>query len=335
MPQLFPFYYLCLTNPHKIMELLRYFYHPDHASTWLSTSLGSSASTELSNLWITDNTGRPIQHLHYLPFGEDWVDQRNSSWNAPYTFSGKEKDVETGYGYFGARYYDSGLSIWLSVDPMSDKYPSMSPYNYCANNPVKLIDPDGMEIFDTEGGPDDPMGKGNGPAPNQTKNKPAPLTFPTSNNLPNKQNKTSQSSSTPAKTPKFKFNFNINLDGGGGVHFYNNSDRDRPGPDRKTNHDVNMEDISNFPTGTGATNGSVILENLKFGFETIEQGLKINDKYKEYKQKMENEKNENYLNDTILLKDPCTNGPHWLNPKLKVARKDSAETMQKLIEDCK
>ena len=73
--------------------------------------------------------------------------QRTTSWNAPYTFSGKEKDVETGYGYFGARYYDSGLSIWLSVDPMSDKYPSMSPYNYCANNPVILVDPDGRDIW--------------------------------------------------------------------------------------------------------------------------------------------------------------------------------------------
>ena len=73
--------------------------------------------------------------------------QRTISWNTPYTFSGKEKDVETGYGYFGARYYDSGLSIWLSVDPMSDKYPSMSPYNYCANNPVILVDPDGEEIY--------------------------------------------------------------------------------------------------------------------------------------------------------------------------------------------
>ena len=42
-----------------------------------------------------------------------------------------------------ARYYNSALSIWLSVDPMSDKYPSTSPYTYCANNPVKLVDPDG------------------------------------------------------------------------------------------------------------------------------------------------------------------------------------------------
>ena len=35
--------------------------------------------------------------------------------------------------------------MWLSVDPMSDKYPSMSPYNYCANNPVILVDPDGRD----------------------------------------------------------------------------------------------------------------------------------------------------------------------------------------------
>ena len=35
------------------------------------------------------------------------------------------------------------LSIWLSVDPMADKYPGVSPYTYCANNPVKLVDEDG------------------------------------------------------------------------------------------------------------------------------------------------------------------------------------------------
>ena len=46
-----------------------------------------------------------------------------------------------------ARYHNSALSIWLSVDPMSDKYPSTSPYTYCANNPVKLVDPNGKEIW--------------------------------------------------------------------------------------------------------------------------------------------------------------------------------------------
>ncbi|MBQ3946158.1 MAG: hypothetical protein II670_11205 [Alphaproteobacteria bacterium] len=63
------------------------------------------------------------------------------------TFTGKERDEETGYGYFGARYMDHELmTMWLSVDPMADKYPSISPYAYCAWNPVKLVDPEGREI---------------------------------------------------------------------------------------------------------------------------------------------------------------------------------------------
>ena len=42
-----------------------------------------------------------------------------------------------------ARHYNSALFIWLSVDPMADKYPSTSTYVYCANNPVRLVDADG------------------------------------------------------------------------------------------------------------------------------------------------------------------------------------------------
>ena len=59
----------------------------------------------------------------------------------------EERDEETGYGYFGARYMDHELmTMWLSVDPMCDKYPSISPYAYCAWNPVRLVDPDGREF---------------------------------------------------------------------------------------------------------------------------------------------------------------------------------------------
>ena len=68
--------------------------------------------------------------------------------NWTFTFSAKERDSETGLSYFGSRYYSSDLSIWLSVDPMSDKYASLSPYVYCADNPVRLVDPDGEEIGD-------------------------------------------------------------------------------------------------------------------------------------------------------------------------------------------
>ncbi|MBP5557344.1 MAG: RHS repeat-associated core domain-containing protein [Bacteroidales bacterium] len=116
----------------------RYWYHPDH--------LGSAS-------WVSDKAGKGIQHLYYLPWGEELDNQRATDYASRYTFSGKERDEETGYSYFGARYYNSALSIWLSVDPMSDKYPSTSPYTYCANNPVKLVDEDGESFseFDENG----------------------------------------------------------------------------------------------------------------------------------------------------------------------------------------
>ena len=41
-------------------------------------------------------------------------------------------------------------TMWLSVDPMANKYPSLSPYSYCAWNPVKLVDPDGNEAIDND-----------------------------------------------------------------------------------------------------------------------------------------------------------------------------------------
>ena len=70
--------------------------------------------------------------------------------------NGKEKDWESGFHYYGARYYWSEvLTGWLSVDPMMDKYPNISPYSYCAWNPVKLVDPDGndwQEVVNEETG---------------------------------------------------------------------------------------------------------------------------------------------------------------------------------------
>ena len=54
------------------------------------------------------------------------------------------RDAETGCDYFGVRYYDSGLSVWLSVDPLADKYPNESPYCYAGWNPVMITDPNGM-----------------------------------------------------------------------------------------------------------------------------------------------------------------------------------------------
>lgn len=105
----------------------RYYYYTDH--------LGSAS-------WITEG-GEPVQYIHYMPYGELWRNQRNTTYDERYKFTGKERDAETGYDFFGARSYSSAITSWLSVDPLSDKYPSISPYAYCGWNPVKYVDPDG------------------------------------------------------------------------------------------------------------------------------------------------------------------------------------------------
>lgn len=62
----------------------------------------------------------------------------------PYRFNGKELDPETGNQYYGARYYDPKVSIWLSVDPMSSERSWLTPYNFVQNNPVHRSDPTGL-----------------------------------------------------------------------------------------------------------------------------------------------------------------------------------------------
>jgi len=107
-------------------------YHPDH--------LGSSS-------YISNRNNEVSQHMEYLPFGELLVDEHKNSYNTPYKFNAKELDEETGNYYYGARYYDPKFSIWLSVDPLAEKYPSISSYAYVANNPINAIDPDGRKII--------------------------------------------------------------------------------------------------------------------------------------------------------------------------------------------
>ena len=113
-------------------EKMQFFYHPDH--------LGSSS-------YITNLDGEVLQHIEYVPFGEVFIEDRNNTWNTPYLFNAKEFDEETGLYYYGARYYEPRLSLWMSTDPMEEKYPDISSYTYCHNNPITLIDPNGMTDY--------------------------------------------------------------------------------------------------------------------------------------------------------------------------------------------
>jgi RHS repeat-associated protein len=65
-------------------------------------------------------------------------------------FTGKERDLESGYDYFGARYYDSRIANWGSVDPLFERHINWSPYNYVLRNSLVLFDPDGKQVFFSE-----------------------------------------------------------------------------------------------------------------------------------------------------------------------------------------
>src|SRR5690606_26475614 len=123
-----------------------WWYHTDH--------LGSST-------YLTDNFGRPSHYYETLPFGEMMVEHNQSkyykvpypttntgSYDNKWKFNGKELDDATGMYYYGARYYDPRISIFVSTDPLMTKYPNYTPYHYVHNNPVNLIDPTGMEADD-------------------------------------------------------------------------------------------------------------------------------------------------------------------------------------------
>ena len=118
---------------------MQFYYHSDH--------LGSSS-------YITNLDGEVSQHIEYVPFGEVFIEERNNTWNTPYLFNAKEFDEETGMYYYGARYYEPRLSLWMSVDKLSEENPNVSTYCYTDNNPIKYLDPDGNKKVVVTGGLD-------------------------------------------------------------------------------------------------------------------------------------------------------------------------------------
>ena len=98
---------------------------------------------------VVDEYGEVEQYNDFYAYGSQTSHGRGAGLQ-PYKFTGKE--LETTHGQclydFGARWLDPLLPRWTSTDPLAEAYYHVSPYAYCAGNPVSFVDPDGMGIND-------------------------------------------------------------------------------------------------------------------------------------------------------------------------------------------
>ena len=101
---------------------------------------------------LIDDKGKVVQQNDFYPFGakaeRDGLAQAEDN---RFLFSGKECQalIDLNAYDFGARMYDASLGRWTAVDPLAEKYTNLSPYNYCINNPLVIVDPDGNGIWFT------------------------------------------------------------------------------------------------------------------------------------------------------------------------------------------
>ena len=107
-----------------------------------------------NNRVLADGNGNSITVNDYDPFGESIQVASSSGVNpfplgateSPYKYGGKEWNEWTSTYDFEARYHSPGFHRFTTMDPLAEKYYSVSPYAYCADNPVNLVDPEGTSI---------------------------------------------------------------------------------------------------------------------------------------------------------------------------------------------
>ena len=102
---------------------------------------------------IVDKSGNVVERDSYYPYGERWNDGSIVQADNRYRYNGKEEQAGFGLPYldYGARLYDPATGRWLTQDPLSEKYYGISPYAFCAGNPMRYVDVDGMRWVDKAG----------------------------------------------------------------------------------------------------------------------------------------------------------------------------------------
>ena len=95
---------------------------------------------------VIDEANRRMELNNYYPYG---MPMSSTASVQPYKYGGKELDRTNGLDMydFGARWYDMIVPHFITIDPLAEKYPSISPYAYCAGNPIRYIDPDGRRVI--------------------------------------------------------------------------------------------------------------------------------------------------------------------------------------------
>ncbi len=138
-----------VSHDPTVYEKNQFFIHADQAG---------------STNYVTEADGSLFEHLEYFPGGETWVQEKGTTDKVPFQFSGKMFDSESGFVYFGARYYNPRTGIFESTDPAlvhrladlpedASKLSSLDTfapsflnlYNYANDRPLTEVDPDGRQ----------------------------------------------------------------------------------------------------------------------------------------------------------------------------------------------